>query len=203
MSKAQANDDEWHNWIEVQKAAVQAWTSGEGVAAALSIFTGFLATGPPLDLQREAYSLRATLQQERGDLQAAKSDLLAALDRATAPDFVRCELEDSLGFVCFKAGELHEAEAWYLTALRTAAQDPRVAGGGLLLRLLRLRGEKGLSEDEQRAVRKVVYQSWHLLRLEGEPDLAELAATARKLVKAQRGPFSAENPPSPRVYSQP
>lgn len=38
---------------------------------------------------------------------------------------------------------------------------------------------------------------------EGEPDLDELEETARKLIEAQRGPFSADRPPTPKPYSDP
>ncbi len=70
----------------------------------------------------------------------------------------------------------------------------------MLVHLLKLRGEKGLNEEEGRLAEKVVKQSWHLLGVEGEPDLADLQATAKKLIEAQGRPFSADRPPSPKAF---
>jgi hypothetical protein len=76
--------------------------------------------------------------------------------------------------------------------------DPRVAGGAFSLRFLRIRGEQELTEEEQLLVRKVVHQSWNLLRVVGEPDLGDLEAICRELIEVQKGPFSAERSRRPR-----
>jgi len=143
------------------------------------------------------------ISQDRGDLHAAKADFIAALESASDRDFVRFELEDTIANVCGELDDSKSTEKWFVAALRTAAADPRVAGGGFLLRFLRFRGARGFSEEERRLVERVVRQSWHLLRVEEQPDLTDLEATCRKLIEAQRGPFSAKRPPTPKVYAGP
>ncbi|HEX9945032.1 MAG TPA: hypothetical protein VGG03_23735 [Thermoanaerobaculia bacterium] len=199
MKKIESSDTEWLQWIEIQKAVNKKWMRG-ALPSAVAEMDQFLAGDPSLDLRREALAFRAWLQRDIGDLKAAKSDLLAALALAEKSDFVRCELEESIGFICLQEGDVQEAENWYLIALRTAAADPRVAGGNLVWQFLKLRGERGVSEEERRLLEKVVRQSWALLRVGGEPDLRDLASTSQKLIEARKGPFSAERPPSPKAF---
>jgi tetratricopeptide (TPR) repeat protein len=203
MTKIKASDTEWLQWIEIQKAATEKGLVGEDLPSAIEMLDRYLAGDLPHDLRREAVAFRATLYQEQGNLAAAKSNFLSALELAVELDHVRFELEDSLAEISKKLGDTEEADKWYVASLRTAAADPRVAGGGFLLRLLKFRGERGLNNEEQKLVRKVVHQSWHLLRVEGEPDLSDLVGTARKLRKAQLGPFSAERPLTPKAYTGP
>ncbi len=198
-----ATDAQWMEWIEVQKAATRTAFEEENPAAAIAELDEYLAGEHPADLTREAVAFRATLHEEAGDLPAAKEDFLLALSFATEPDHVRFELQDCLAATSTKLGEAAQADKWYSAALRTAASDPRVAGGGFLLRFLRLRGERGLSEEELLIAKQVLQQSWHLLGVEGEPDLTNLKASAKKLVEAQRGPFSAERPLAPKAYPGP
>lgn len=199
MSNRNSTENEWLAWIEEQKVATRAWLQSD-LPGAIETIDRFLATNPPLDLRRQAIGFRGSLHQEQGDLAAAKSDFLAAQALAERADFERCTLEESAGDVSHQLGDIAEAERWYLEALRTAAADPRISGGGVLVHLLKLRGEKGLNEEEGRLAEKVVKQSWHLLGVEGEPDLADLQATAKKLIEAQGRPFSADRPPSPKAF---
>lgn len=196
MTSERASDGDWLLWIEVQKRATDEWSTG-GIPAAVGIVDGFLSSQLPRDLKREALAFRAMLYEEQGDLTSAKADFLSAVALADE-GHVRCELEDSLGLISQRLGELEDAGRWFSSALRTAASDPRVAGGGPLLRLLKVRSEKELTEEEQRLAERVIRQTWRLLRIEGEPDLGDLEGTAQKLIEAQGGPFSAERPP--RVF---
>lgn len=198
-----STDSEWIEWIELQKSVVKTGFAQGDVPAAIKMLDQYLAGSRPDDLKREALAFRADLFSTEGDLEAAKTDFLSALNLATERDHVRFELEDSVAGISVEQGDSEEADKWFGAALRTAAADPRVAGGGLLLRLLRFRGEDGLTDEEHALFEQVVRQSWHLLRVEGEPDLEDLEGTAKKLIEAQRGPFSADRPPTPKAYPGP
>lgn len=163
----------------------------------------FVASEPPLAVKRQAIGFRGSLYDEAGDLHAAKSDFLGALELSQDRDFERYTLEESVAAICQRLRDDVEAERWSLRALKTAAADPKTSGAGALQRLLRIRGDRALIETEQRLAERVVHQAWHLLRVEGEPDLADLEAACKKLMEAQKGPFSAERPPAPRAYSEP
>jgi tetratricopeptide (TPR) repeat protein len=199
-TKRDATDSEWLQWIEVQKSATQTWLLSEDLETAITTLDQFLAFACSMDLQRDAIAFRGSLRKEQGDLEKAKSDFSTALAIAEEYGLETSSLEISLAGIFRLEGALLEAEEWSLRALRTAAADPKIAAGGVLLRFLRLRGEKGLSEDERQLVEKVVRQSWHLLRVEGEPALENLQGTAQKLIEAQGRPSSAEHPPSPKAF---
>lgn len=199
MTEATSTGSEWLNWIEVQKRATRLWMQQKATEA-IAELNRFLSTDPPPDLKRDAIAFRGSIYQEQGAWGEAKSDALAALAISEEHQFARYSIELTLAAICERLGDAQGAEDWCLAGLRTAAEDPRESGAGVLQRLLRLRGEKGLSNKERDLVRQVVYQAWHLLRIEGEPDLNQLPATAKKLLRAQRGPFSAERPPRPKKY---
>lgn len=202
MTNTEASNRKWLRWIELQKTATKMWLENEDLPAAIAVLDRYLAEDLPEELRREATAFRGTLYEEQGDFAAAKSDFLSALKFAVEPDHIRFELQDSLAVISRRLRDAKEADIWYRAALQTAAADPRVAGGGFLLRLLKFRGERGLNDEEQQLAQKVIHQSWHLLRVEGEPDLSDLEGTARRLIEAQRGPFSAERPPLPKAYSE-
>lgn len=197
---SKSTEVQWLQWIEVQKTFTKTWRHGD-FKRALAQINEFLASDPPSDLWREALGYRAWVYRDLKDSEAAEQDLRAALALAeNEAGYVTCEILDSLGFICHRHGKLEEAEAWYLKALRTAAADPRAAGGSLLLRLLELRGQKGFNKRERSLVEKVIRQSWHLLRMDGEPDLSDLTSTAQKLIEATAGSFSADRPPAPKAF---
>lgn len=199
MNPEHSTEEERRRWIEVQKKATEAWISGD-IDGALELVSQYLAGVQPPDQRRQAIAFRGDLYEENGDLEAAKNDFGLAHDLSEAPDYERYTLEIALGSVAKKMGHLEAAESWYLKALETAAVDFTTSGGTALRCLLELRGGLSLSDDERRLVEKVVRQSWHLLRVEGEPNLEDLEGTARKLIAAQDRPFSAERPPSPRSF---
>jgi tetratricopeptide (TPR) repeat protein len=202
--KASATDSEWVEWVELQKLVLKTGLEQRDVSAAIEMLNHYLAERLPEDLRREALAFRATLFEEEGQLGSAKSDFLSALELAPQPDYVRFELEDSLAHISEKQGSYQEANKWFGAALDTAARDPRVAGGAFILRMLRFRSNQGFTDEEHRLIRQVIQQSWHLLRVEGDPDLEDLEGTARKLIEAQSIPFSADRPPAPtKVHPDP
>jgi len=191
-----SSEDEW---TEVQKAALREKSVADGVR----VIDDYLRATPSVAFKRQALGFRGSLHEEHGDLAAARADFLAARELAEEADFERYTLEGSAAAVSQQLGQLDEAEQWCLEALKTAAADPTTSGASALLRLLGLRGQRGLRNEEQPLIERVVYQAWHLLRVEGEPDLEDLEGTARKLIDAQRGPFSADRPPAPKAYPGP
>jgi hypothetical protein len=193
---SKATDVQWKDWFDLQSAAAQAWFKG-GLETAIAMLDEFVNSEPPRVVKRQALGFRGSLHEENGEFQAAKSDFLAARELSEQPDFERYTLEESIAALCERLGSEEDIEFWILQALATAAADPRVSGGGALLRLLKHRGSLGFTDEEMRLVEKVVYQGWILLRVEGEPDLKHLVRTAKRLVRAHRGPFSADRPPTP------
>lgn len=185
-----AADSEWLQWIELQKEVAKTWLEEGRPADATIVLDRYLTADLPEDLRREGTAFRAMLHREQGDLAAAKSDFLAALELAEDRDHVRFELEDSIAVISQELNDRKEAGKWYLSALRTAAADPRVVGGGFLLRYLRFRGDKNLTIEEKQLANKVVHQSWRLLQIDGEPDLENLEVTASRLIEAQQHPAS-------------
>lgn len=178
-------ESDWKAWIEIQKEAVRAGFMGDEPSAAIAILNRFLESDPAEDIQREAIAFRGTFHLEQGDLTDAKADFLSAL-RLAKEGYVRFELQDTLAEVSKKLGDAAEADHWYTVALRTGAGDPRVPGGGFLIRFLEFRGQRGLGDEERQMAMKMVQHGWQLLRVEGEPDLDNLAGTARRLVEAQQ-----------------
>jgi len=176
---------EWKAWIEVQKAAVRAGLMGDEPSAALALLDQFLETDPAGDIQREAIAFRGTFHQEQGDFASAKADFISALELAEE-GYVRFELQETLAEVSKKLGDTDGTDHWYATALRTGAADPRVPGGGFLLRFLNFRGRQGLSDEERQLAQQMVSHGWHLLQVDGEPDLENLEGTARRLIEAQQ-----------------
>lgn len=184
MNMKRSTEEEERRWIDAQTMALNAWTSGD-LAGAIELVGRYLAGNPPFDLRRRAIAFRGDLHEDSGDLDAAKSDFNLALDLSKEPDYERYTLELALGAVAKKLGNLEEADSWYRSALETASLDPTTSGGTALRSLLELRGGNEFSEEERQLVAKVIQQSWHLLQMEGEPNLADLQGTAWKLTLAQ------------------
>lgn len=192
MNPKYSTEEERRRWIEAQKKATETWISGD-MNGALELVSQYLAGVQLSDQRRQAIAFRGDLYEDAGDLEAAKNDFGLAHDLSEAPDYERYTLEIALGSVAKKMGDLEAAESWYLKALETAAVDLTTSGGTALRCLLKLRGGLSLSDDERSLVEKVVRQSWHLLRVEGEPDLVDLEGTAGKLIAAQSRPLSEES----------
>lgn len=193
MKPRASSDSEWLDWIEVQKRATELWEEGD-LAAAIAEVDRFLELEPPVDLERQAIGFRGSLHEERGNTAAARADYLTARSLSERRDFERYSLELAAGAASELMGEVVEAERWYAEALATAAADLTTSGAGALLRLLRTRGERGLSAEERALADQVVRQAWSHLQVEGEPDLGDLVATAQELMKAQGQP---RKPPAP------
>jgi len=188
--------EEWAKWIEVQKAAIREVEVSESIQRVEE----YLRSEPPVDLRRQALGFRGSLRQEEGELEGAMADFLAARALTEKPDFERYTLEQSAATISQQLGQTEEAERWNVAALETAAADPTTSGAAALRALLTLRAQAGLEPDEEELARRVVRQAWHLLRVEGEPDLSDLHTASEKLLAAQSRAFSVERPPEPKSF---
>lgn len=180
----QNSDRDWLEWIEVQKRAARALAEADLVSA-INEVEEYLRQEPGAELQGEALGFRALLREDGGALEEAKQDLLAAISLSQPASYQRYTLQLALGSVVEKLGEPDEAASYYSNALETVANDPSTSGGSAVLRLLQHRGDHGLKPEERALASRVIQQSWQFLRLEGEPDLEDLAQAAEALVKAQ------------------
>ena len=202
MTSTSAEDAKWLRWVEIQKGATLLWMQGDA-AKAIHEINHFLASEVVPDLRRDALTFRGHIYDDQGDPDSARADLLSALEIAEKYLLERYSIEISLAALCVRQGKLKEAERWALSALQTAAADPKTSGAGALQKLITIRGAETFSTEERKLIKKVVHQAWSLLRVEGQPDLAALDATTTKLLRAHRGPFSAERPPTPKAYEEP
>lgn len=187
----QPTNAEWLYWVEVQKKVTETWADGD-LAGAIGLIDRYLEGVASSDLRRKAVAFRGDLHEERGDRGAAMADFQLAHSLSEKPDYERYTLEIALGGISEMLGSLKTAEHWYVRALKTASTDPTTSGGTALLRFLKIRRNQGLAEEERLLAEKVLRQSWHLLRVEGEPDFDDLEVTVKKLVAAQGRQF----PPS-------
>lgn len=187
MRSDQDSQEEYLPWIEVQKKATEIWIAGD-VAVAIGLINRYLKEAPSIDLRRRALAFRGDLYEDCGNLEAAKADLSSAHKLSNQPDYERYTIELSLGSIAEALGDPEAADSWYLQALETASVDATTSGGSAIRRLLKLRGERMLAEDERHLAERVIRQGWHLLSVEGEPDFQDLKGTARKLIEAQSRP---------------
>jgi tetratricopeptide (TPR) repeat protein len=174
-------------WQEAQKVILSYLTAGD-LARAEQEIEVFLGTEPHKRFRSEALALRATIREDRDDLDGAESDLLNAADLTTKADYHRYTLALSLGNLYERRKNPDQALLWYREAIEITIEDPSTSAGTAILGLLRIRGEQPSSEDLDLCWR-AAHQSWKLLRLPGDPYANNLARTAEMLVQAQGRPL--------------
>jgi len=182
-----SSDQAWSDWIEVQKRALRSLNESD-TAAATAAVESYLERVEFDDLRSDALAFRASIHEQQGDSRKALEDLRAAHELAR-DSYQRYSLELSLGRLFEDLDRSQEALQWYFRALETATDHGSTAAGTALLRVLKIRGEKDLSPDERRLAEKSAKESWHLLRMKGEPDLQHLEKTALLLIEAQSRPL--------------
>jgi hypothetical protein len=179
----------WLEWMEVQKRAAKALAEAD-YDSATAIVNRFLGKTTFTDLRSDALAFRASLNEDRGALKAARQDLAEALELVDV-GYQQYSLELSLGRLDEEhASDLKGARRWYLRAIETAIEDGKTSAGTALLRFLAARGEQNLLPEERQLVEESMRKSWHLLKLKGEPDLDRLERMAQLLVEAQGKPLS-------------
>lgn len=183
-----STDKSWLEWMDVQKRATKALAEAD-YDSSTAFVNRFLETTTFTDLRSDALAFRAALNEQRGELEKAREDLAAALELVEG-GYQKYSLELSLGRLAeAHSSDLEGARRWYLRAIQTAAKDDTTSAGTALLRFLTARGEQNLLPEERKLVEESMRQSWHLLKLKGEPDLNRLRKMALRLVEAQGEPL--------------
>ena len=167
-------------WEATQQRIVRAW-SRQRFDDAFAEIARVLAGGPPSH-QAEALIYRAMIWETRGDLKAAANDYGQAVALALEGSYSRYAAQQGLGEAQEKLGSHDEAKQSYRAALRTAVENAELSGARALKGFLVLNAAHTLSEKDYRLASAVAQQSWRALRLPGTPDLADLMATAERLV---------------------
>lgn len=189
MSDANASDERWLVWIEVQKRIRVLVGSGDR-SAALDEVNRFLEEEGAPDLRADALATRADLHDESGELAEAIQDLRLARAESKPLSYSRYTLELNLGAVVERAGNREEATQWYREAIQTAMGSGKTSAASAVERLLRIRAESTLAETDRALCEAAVQHAWGVLRQPGVPDLTQLAACARGLVIAQNRPVT-------------
>ena len=157
-------------------------------ALAIKSINHFLASEAVPDLRRDAIAFRGHIYEDQGDPDSARTDLLSALKIAEEHGLERYSIEISLAALCVRRGNPTEAERWALSALQTAAADPKTSGAGALQKLITIRGAEAFSKDERRLGRvntnfrlssRIAAWRSHLLSTNGLPIASpSIAATS-------------------------
>ena len=176
-------------WDEVQ-GQVASRMSRRQLLTAAQLLTDYLARAENQRTRSEALAFLGSVLEEQGDLEGAIKAILEAHVIASNIDYHRYTLELTLGRLFRLNKEPTEALSWYWRALQTAAQDPITSGAAALKSYLQLKGETGLDSEEQLLARRIITQAWTLLGLSGQPDLANLTATADILLMAGSRPIA-------------
>ncbi|NJL28792.1 MAG: hypothetical protein HC897_13315 [Thermoanaerobaculia bacterium] len=185
MNSVPSDEKQWIEWFAVQRKAV-ALSLENKLSAAVSEVNAFIQNDLINDVLRNAIGFRGDLWEELGDLEAAKSDFMAAHRLSEQCDFERYTLELSLGGIATRLRLRGDAILWYFRALETAAGDPTISGATALGKFLRVRMAEPFSEIEMRLISKVILQAWTLFGIEGDPDLTDLEAVVEILKREQR-----------------
>lgn len=188
LNMKQASDDEWIEWLKVQKAALKEDMAG-AVDAAIETVDAFLALVPKLDIRCDALAYRADLKIGKEELDAAASDLREARKLSAPASYRRYTIELTLAGLAERTRQPEEAVSWYLRALETVSGDPETSGGSALADLLSLRDYSSLEADHRELCLKVARQGWKLFQLPGEPDASDLSAVAQVLIDASTRPL--------------
>ncbi|NJL28927.1 MAG: hypothetical protein HC897_14080 [Thermoanaerobaculia bacterium] len=185
MNEEKAEDDQWAGWFEVQRKAVNHSINGS-LRAAIEEVNGYLRMTSIRDIRRRAVGFRGDLWEESGDLAAAKIDFMAAHELSEDADYERYTLELALGCLNKKQKANSEAISWYLKALETANANPGISGVEALAEYVKLLDQEKPVQTERDLMWRVARKAWTLLKLEGAPNLDDLAATL-KILKMPKG----------------
>lgn len=188
MSHADASDERWLVWIEVQKR-IRVLVEAGNRSAVLDEVNRFLEEEGSPELRADALATRADLHAETGEIIEAIQDFRLARAESKPLSYSRYTLELNLGAVVERAGNREEATHWYREAIQTAMGSSKTSPASAVERLLRIRAESTLTETDRILCEAAVKHAWGVLRQPGVPDLTQLAECARELVLAQNRPI--------------
>lgn len=170
-----------------ERTLVKAWNSDD-IDTALSHLEDVLVRGSS-DQRAQALLYRGSIREDQDDYAAAKRDFAEASRLFDAGTYRRYAAELSVAGTCEVLEESDQAAQWYRAAMTTcvAAGEP-FSGAAALKAMLR---QADLPFEDANLARAVALKSWQALKLAGEPDLENLAETARILL--ERGAVSPDN----------
>lgn len=185
-------DQEWLNWIEVQKDAVKHWFRGD-FESAMKIIAEYVVEPISTQTRSEALAFQGMILHDKGDFEAARKYYLEAHSLADSANFHRYTMENALGSICSLLHQKEESLFWHIRAMQTAILDPTTSGASALKGFLDLKGEQPLTDDEEALCNNVVWQAWALFRLPGEPDLSDRRGVIEILNEASGRPLPTED----------
>jgi hypothetical protein len=183
------SDELWMQWVTVQKNSARL-LARKDFDGALGLVSGFLGEQSDPGLLGEVLLLKSDIEERRGNLTAAKQDLLKAHALSSPATYHRYVVELSLAGLSTSTGILEEAKGWYVKALETVIADPLTSGIAAVIGLLRHVEWRKLPPHERDLCEKAILQSWSLFSLPGSPDFENLDATFEAIQKAYSQPLA-------------
>ena len=132
------------------------------------------------DMKATCLFYQGSMNEGKGDLEAAWQSWSNGLQYAREGSFVRFQLELSLGNICEHQGKPEEALEWFKKALQTCCQGDEFAGVKAVTGYLRLNDGK-IEPGDEALIACVVEKAWRVLELAGTPDANDWAAAAARV----------------------
>jgi hypothetical protein len=174
-------------WKQLEPQIVRAWTSGK-VRNALRLIQRALDGGDD-QIRARALVYRGSITEGREDWAAAKDDFIQAAGLFPVGSYTRYTAELSVGLAFENLRQQAGSIEWYRAALLTCAQAEEPFSGAAALSAL-LSIEPALSPSDAELARTVTVKSWKVLKLNGEPDLNDLAAATEILRQRASDPHA-------------
>lgn len=184
MTDEATSESEQRSWHGLQKKAVRLVIERK-TSDAISLVTDFLTDARDPGVRRSALSFRGDLNRDAGKKDAAKEDYMAALASGGTTRYERYSIEVAIAGIAQSLGDMEEATEWYRRALLTAEQEPDQTGATALRGLASM--NRQLNPGDEDLCARVARKAWTAAGLAGEPDLAALAETAEKIIRAPSG----------------
>ncbi|HEY6250924.1 MAG TPA: hypothetical protein VI685_13270, partial [Candidatus Angelobacter sp.] len=138
-------DSAWIRWDQVLRSILQHINRND-LKAGLTEVDSFLSSETIPEVRSSALGMKADIQSDLGDLEAARESLLVARG-LLGPSFGKYVHELSLAETYRKEKRLTEAVAWYRNALQTCV-DAKISAGGALKKFLDLQDIRHLREED-------------------------------------------------------
>lgn len=187
------SDELWMQWVKIQKDCAKL-LARKDLDGALGLVSAFLEEQSDPTLLGEVLLLKSDIEERRGNLTAARQDLLKAHALSTPATYHRYVVELSLAGLSSSAGTQEEARGWYVKALETVVADPLTSGIAAVTGLLRHVEWGKLPPHERELCERAILQSWSLFSLPGSPDFENLDATFEAIQKAYSQPLTDKVP---------
>jgi hypothetical protein len=176
---------DWVRWDAVLRSIVSDMKRND-FEAALRQVDAFLSDKTIPEVRSSAIGMRAYLEEELGDLEGAKQDLLAAR-LLVAPGFGRYVHEVCLAGIYLKQAYMDESLLWYRIALNTCL-EANMSGGAALKKLLEVKGVVNFTEEDRKLFFSASAVSWRVLGLPGDPNFTDLEKVALAIADAEANP---------------